>query len=76
MMDSETFLIAWAFIATCGIGIFHAKATSYRKKARSITFLLCEVVSGDVKPKFDEKTKTYTIESEDILFKFGRRDDK
>jgi hypothetical protein len=69
-MDSNTFLLGWAFTATCVVGYYQAKAIKYKKRSSAITFLLCEVACGEVKPKIDGKQ--YTLESDGITFKFER----
>jgi len=70
-MDSNSFLLGWAFLATCGIGYFQSRAIKYKKHSSAITFLLCEVACGDIKPKIEGKC--YTIEGEGITFMFERK---
>ena len=53
MNDINDFLLGWAFLATCGIGYFQHKANKHRVRARELAFMVCEVVTGAVKPHFD-----------------------
>ena len=73
-MDSNTFLLGWAFLATCSIGYYQAKLLKLRRHSRAITFALCEVASGDLVPK--REGKFYIIETDEIHFSFRRRQDE
>jgi len=70
-MDSNSFLMGWAFLATCAIGYFQVRASIYKKQSSAISFLLCEVVCGDIKPKIDGKR--YIIEGDGVTFTFERK---
>jgi hypothetical protein len=69
-MDSNIFLLTWAFLATCGIGYFQAKFIAMRRECCAIKFALCEVASGDIKAKIEDGM--YIITTEDIVFRFKR----
>ena len=71
-MDSNTFLLGWAFLATCGIGYFQSKAIKYKKHSTVISFLLCEVACGEIKPKIEGKR--YILKSDGVTFEFERRE--
>ena len=72
MNDINDFLLAWAFIATCGIGYFQHKCGLQMKRARELAFMVCEVVTGAVKPHFDGKM--YRVETDDCVMKFEKRE--
>ena len=72
-MDSNTFLLGWAFLATCGIGYFQSRAIKYKKHSTVISFLLCEVACGEVKPEFNGSV--YTVKSDGVTFTFERKKD-
>ena len=72
MDNINDFLLCWAFIATCGIGYFQHKANKHRVRARELAFMVCEVVTGAVKPHFDGKM--YRVETDDCVMRFEKRE--
>jgi len=71
-METNDFLLGWAFIATCGIGYFQYKAGVHRRRSAELAFMICEVVTGAVKPRFDGKL--YTLETDDCKLQFQKRE--
>ena len=71
-METNDFLLWWSFIATCGIGYFQYKANVHRRRSAELAFMICEVVTGAVKPRFDGTM--YYIETDDCKMQFQKRE--
>jgi len=71
---AEKFLGCWAVLATLCAVYYQTRYKSARTRARNISFMLCEVVVGELKAR--KKGDLYTLESDEIKFEFKRMENR
>jgi hypothetical protein len=69
---AEKFLACWSVVASLCAIYYQARYKSARTRARDISFMLCEVVVGELKAR--KKGDLYTLETDEMKFEFKRRE--
>lgn len=67
---AEKFLGCWAILATLCAIYYQTRYKRATNRARNISFMLCEVVVGELKAR--KKGDLYTLETDEMKFEFKR----
>ena len=73
MTNAETFLMAWAVVATLLAVYYQIRANRAVKKYEGSSNLLCDVVVGDVKPR-KNNDGFWVVENSHTRIIFKRRE--
>lgn len=73
MTNAETFLMAWAVVATLLAVYYQIRANRAVKKYEGSSNLLCDVVVGDVKPR-KNNDGFWVVENSHTRMIFKRRE--